>query len=352
MPQLLDNLKLIKKLDRSNQAQLLIDFPKHLEAGWWEANAIELPRAYHTTKEVILCGMGGSAIGADIVSTLPKDYAKQPLHVIRGYDLPSWINESTLVIVISYSGNTEETLSCFHQAVAKKAKIFTLSKDGELAELAHKHNVPYYRIPDTIIPRASLGYQAASLINVLTRTHKIHDAVNNLQRPISLLSKLNDELAPAVPTKQNPAKLLATFLYGRIPLIIGSGILEPVARRFKDQINENAKTFAVFETAPELSHNVTEGLQFPQTLKKQLGVILLENDFDHPQITKHFSMLKKLLTKLDIRYRALPSVGSDMWSQKISSILISDWTSFYLAILNGVDPSPVPIIEWTKKQLL
>lgn len=351
MKNMLDNLAIIKKLDKSNQAELIGALGKQLEYGWKNTAPIKIPSSYIKTKNTTLCGMGGSAIGADMVTALPAEYIAQPIQVIRNYDLPKYINKDSLIIIISYSGNTEETISCLKQAQTKKAKIITMAKNGKVERAAKKYNYPFFKVPDAVIPRASLGYQAGSLINFLTKTKKLPSKLVKLKPTIKLIEKLNSKFTIETPTSKNFAKLAAHIVFESFPLVIGAGILEPAARRLKDQFNENGKHFGTFEFFPELNHNLGEGFSFPSYISKHLTVILLENDFDHPQIKKRFQVIKKLLKKKKINVFSIPSVGNNIWSQKFSQVLIGDWISYYLAILNNVDPSPVPNIEWTKKQL-
>lgn len=348
---LLDNQKIYETLDPSRQSGMLSAFAIHLTQGWNETSRIKIPPAYLQTKHTVFCGMGGSAIGADFVTALPAEYLKEPTVVTRGYDLPAWVGQQTLVITISYSGNTEETLACFSEARKRKASIITLTHGGIIERISIKEQYPNATIPDTIIPRASVAFQIGALVNILARMGKIPQPLASLDDAIQLTKELTKKLSPEVPVSKNPAKKIATFLHGKLPLSIGSGIMEPVARRFKDQINENAKQFAAFEVLPELNHNLTEGLAIPKDIVSKLAIMLFESDYDHPQVAKRYAVLKKLFKKLAISHYPIPSTGADIWSQKLTPTLLGDWASYYLGLLNRVDPTPVPTIEWTKNQL-
>ena len=351
MPYLLDDEKKIRERDKQNQAALIAALGEQIQHSLNAARGTKLPAPYVKTTAAIICGMGGSAIGGDIVAALPPEYVRQPIHIVRDYSLPSYVTSKTMVIIASYSGNTEETISCMREAKRRKAKIVAIAKNGSVVRAARRHAWPLYIIPDAVIPRASLGYQAGYLLSILRETKKISPRITSPASLLSLLSELNKSLVPANPTKHNFAKQAAYILHESIPLVIGSGILAPVARRLKDQINENAKQFSCFEFLPELNHNLGEGFSFPTTLPQHLTVVLLENDYDHQQIKKRYKVLKRLLTKKGIEHFSIPSAGNSVWEQKFSAVLVSDWISYYLAILNNVNPSPVPTIEWTKKQL-
>ncbi len=217
--------------------------------------------------------MGGSAIGGDLVRSLFSSKKKPIIFVNRDYDLPAFVDDKTLVIASSYSGNTEETLSAFSQALKKKCKKLAMTTGGRLKELAEDARVPVFVIDYVGQPRAALGYSFMPLIAFLQKLGLLEDKTAEVEAMIQDLEKLLGELKETVPTGSNRAKQLAAKLHGKIAVIYGAGILSEVAHRWKTQINENSKAWAFYETFSELNHNAVVGYQFPQELASKIYVV-------------------------------------------------------------------------------
>lgn len=345
----LNDTEKIKKLDKDNQAKNILELGKQIEDANKAAQGFKLPSNYKGVQNTILVGMGGSAIGSDIVSQTVQAEKKVPLEVLRNYDLPGYVSSKTLVLITSHSGNTEESLSAFNQAVKKKTKAVVVSQGGKLIAVAKKHKLPFFQYSYPFGPRMSLGWQIGSLPNILSAAGLMGKP--DFKEALETLESFSKQLAPDIDTEKNMAKLMAYFLFDHYPVIIGSGILEAVARRWKTQVNENGKTFASYEILPELYHNTLEGFDFPKRLPDDTFFVLLENTYDHPQNKKRFQILKKTLDKKNIRFESIMGMGESVWSQKLSMVVLGDWTSFYLAMLNQVNPTPVDTIEGAKKQL-
>ena len=349
----LDEIKQIQQLDESNMAKYIADLPSQIEESLEKINPakggaskIEIPEDWKNFKNICLCGMGGSAVANNLTANLPLSERKIPMAVIRGYNIPAWVNDESLVIITSHSGKTAETVSAFKAAVEKKAKIFIAAETGILEELGEKAGAVVFDYDTKASPRASLGFQLGAVFGLLKKLNIIEA---NIEPAIELLKKINTDYSLEVETKNNTAKNLAFCCVDRLPVIVGSGILTSVAWRWKTQINENANVFAFTEFLPEAMHNAVQGTDLPGHTQENLIYIILENSFDAPELKEQFNKFKKVLDVKNIRYEVVEPIGDDVFSQKLSSLILGDWVSYYLALMNDVDPTPVETIEALKK---
>ena len=347
----LDDLQNIKKIDRRHLAKYIADFPSHCAKALLGMEKIKIPDDWKKTEKIAVCGMGGSAIGGDLAKAVLPTKEKMPVSVIRGDDLPAWVDAKTLVVCVSCSGETEETISCFKQALEKKAMIFAVAGGGQLAALAKKNKIPLYEFSCQAPPRASLGYLLVPLLVLWEKIGFLSPEDADLRPTLAFLEEFGANLAPGQPTQDNLAKQLAFAVFDRLPLIVGAGLLASVARRWKTQFNENAKTISFFEELPELNHNTVEGLAYPRRIKDDLLVLLLESPSDPSRVRRRFQILKKLLAREAVEFQEISASGADILTQKLSLVFLGDWISFYLAVLNGTDPSSVENIPWIKKLL-
>jgi len=356
----LDDLGVYRRLDPANMLEHLHGLPQQCHTAWQKAKDFELPRDYAKIDKVVILGMGGSAIGGDLLRNFISRLTKPIVFVTRDYDLPAFVDERTLVIASSYSGNTEETLSAFSQALERKCKKLAMTTGGKLKALAQNAKVPVFIIDHIYQPRAAIGYSFIPLIYILqrlkpepTRIFDMFDREPDVQveAMIQDLEKLLGELKETIPTSSNPAKQLATKLQGKIAVIYGAGILSEVARRWKTQINENSKSWAFHETFPELNHNAVVGYQFPAELASKLYVVLLRCPSLHPRTLIRYQVTCELLEQNSISHQLIDSQGESELSQMMSLIYLGDWVSYYLAILYQTDPTPVKVIDYLKKRL-
>lgn len=343
-------------IDRSRMRDLLEGFPHHLEGGWGLGEDVEIP----PFERLLICGMGGSAIGGDFLRAyLQQKGFHKPLEVVRGYRLPPLGDaaERTLVYALSYSGNTEETLACFEDAGRRGCPRIAITSGGRLAQLAHQQKVPVIEIPGGMPPRTALGYLLApllrSLLPALRRSQR--EAIEReFAETVGTLRSLSPLYAEE-PEAENPAKRQARALFQKIPIIYGSAITEPIARRWKCQINENAKQPAYWDVLPELHHNEIVGWEWGSPLAERFVYVLLRDPEteEHPQIQKRFRITRALLeergrTVLEVRP---PDETQGLLARLLSLSYLGDWVSYYLALLNGVDPTPVELIEAMKRRL-
>ena len=347
----LDDLLIYRRFDTSGMLNHLHEFPEQCQRAWEKAWSFELPQEYATIDKVVILGMGGSAIGGEIVHGLAWAESKVPIWVHRDYNLPSLVDEDTLVIASSYSGNTEETLSAFTESLQTPAKKLVLTTGGRLGELAEKEGIPVFTIDYQAPPRAAFPYSFVPLLGILQKIGLLGDKSASLPQALPVLKKLSKDFVETTPLASNPAKQLATRLWGQIIVIYGAGILSPVARRWKTQFNENSKTWAFVEFFPELNHNAVVGYELSSPLKKRMFVVLLHSASLHPRIRLGYEATAKLLVKSGISHEFVEAVGENHLAQVMSLVLFGDYVSFYLAMLNRVDPTPVDYIDFVKRYL-
>jgi glucose/mannose-6-phosphate isomerase len=347
----LDDTQIYKQLNPENMRGHLHGLPQQCRTAWHKANDFKLPKDYANIDKVVILGMGGSAIGGDLVRSLFSSKKKPIIFVSRDYDLPAFVDDRTLVIASSYSGNTEETLSAFSQALQKKCKRLAMTTGGRLKELAEDAKVPVFLINYVAQPRAAVGYGFMSLIAFLQKLGHLEDKTAEVEAMIQDIEKLLGELKETVPTSSNRAKQLAAKLHGKIAVIYGAGILSEVAHRWKTQINENSKSWAFYDIFPELNHNAVVGYQFPPELASKMYVVLLRCPSLHPRMLIRYQATSELLKQSGISHETIDSQGKGELSQMMNLIYLGDWVSYYLAILNEIDPTPVKAIDYLKKRL-
>ena len=347
----LDKPQTYRQYDPSGMLKHLHDFPEQCQRAWQNALKFDLPRDYARVDKATILGMGGSAIGGEIVRRLTLLENRLPIWVHRGYDPPPFLDGNTLLIASSYSGNTEETLSSFAESLKIPAKKLVLTRGGKLKELAEKEGVPIFLIDYQAPPRAAFPHSFISLLGIFHKLGLLEDKSADLEEATQVLNKLSAELVESMPLISNPAKQLATKLSGKLAVIYGAGILSEVAQRWKTQLNENSKAWAFYEVFPELNHNAVVGYQFPPEIREGILVVLLHSSLLHPRISIRYRLTVEILTKAGVSYELVEAMGESPLAQMMSLILLGDYVSFYLAILNSIDPTPVASIDYLKSRL-
>lgn len=329
--------------DRSDMKKMILDLPKQFSIGLKAAKNIKTEKLMGFPENVIICGMGGSGLPADIMATL------RPIDVFahKSYGLPPQAVNKSLIICISYSGNTEETLDSFNEAIKRNLAIISITTGGKLAELSKKHNIPVAIIPPPYIPpRLGLGLQFAALVQVLTNQGLIGKDLSKELQKLSVNLKS---------VKYEPkAKQLAKKIYQKIPIVYTTKIFREVSSIWKISINENAKIMAVSNYFPELNHNETVGwlkINERQVSNSELLVIILKDPGDHPRILKQMEITKSLIEKEGVEVLDVNFEGKTMLEKIFSGIILGFWTSYHLALEYGIDPTPVEIIDEFKKRL-
>jgi glucose/mannose-6-phosphate isomerase len=330
---------------------LLESFPEQVQTAAQAGMKLSLPAA-KGLKAVIVTGLGGSAIGGDLARAITEAQMKAPMVVNRTYDLPGFVDASTLIVACSYSGNTEETLSSYEQAKQAGASIVCITSGGKLEALAAADGHPVLRLPAGLPPRAALGHSLITLLSAMQAMQLVPDMGKAIQEAIDLLKKLRDWYGIQIPEAANPAKTLAASLRGKVVAIYGSnGIMETAAYRWRSQIAENSKNLAFHHVLPEMNHNELVGWMCPEDVLRCIGVVFLRDKADHPQIQRRFDLTRDIIAKKAGAVHEIWSEGNSALARVISSIYLGDYVSLYLAYLNNIDPTPVAVIDFLKKNL-
>lgn len=306
---------------------------------------------HRTIANVVVAGMGGSALAALLVKSWLKTELKVPFEVTRTYDLPDYVDHNTLVIASSYSGNTEETISCFEQARAKGAQVAVIAAGGNLIEKANEHKIAYASLRFGLQPRMAVIYNLCALIEILANFGLV--SISKLDEIYSKAEWLESETAKwnsDVLTANNYAKQLALQAVGKTAIFYGGTLMAPVAYKWKISWNENAKNVAFWNELPEFNHNEFIGWT-SHPVEKPFAVFDIVSNLEHPQILKRFKVSDRLLSGLRPKSTVINLSGETAIEQMLWGSILADYVSIYLAILNGVDPTPVVLIEKLKQEL-
>jgi glucose/mannose-6-phosphate isomerase len=345
----IESVERIRTADPEDMLGRIKELPKQIQGAWQVTRAAQLPPAYGDVRNITVVGMGGSAIGGDLAAALLADELKIPMSVHRDYGLPAFIGRDSLVIASSYSGNTEETLSAFDEARKRGAKVLALTTGGTLATQARAANYPVVTFSYKARPRATLGYSLGLVLGSLTRLGLIRDLSADIDAAVADLAKLEERVHEGART--NDAKKLAIELYGRIVFAYGAGVMGVMARRVKGQWNENAKNWSAYDVMSELNHNAVVGFPNPQIAREAITVLLLRSDRDNPRHKIRFDVTRELLDRASIQHKSLQFGGTNLLSEVLQMTLFTDYVSFYVALLNGADPSPNTAIDYLKDRL-
>ena len=348
---LLDQPEVYARLDPSRFRERIAGLPDQCWQAWREGSAFRLPDTHAGVQAVAILGMGGSAIGGDLIAGLATLESGPPVTVCKDIRLPGWIGGKTLAIVSSYSGNTEETIAMYRQAKERGACLVAITGGGALAQLAQQDGVPVFTVTYRGEPRSALGYSFGVPLAFLCNLGLLADKGDELVRAVQTLRDLAVALAPGVPKAQNPAKTVAASLHDRLPVVYGAGFLAAATRRWKTQLNENSKVWAFSEELPELGHNAVEGYALPRQVKEQAFVVLLHSYLLHQRISLRYQVIEEMLAQNGTLYNQLEGTGDTPLAHLLSTVMLGDYVSYYLAMLNQVDPAPMPAIDHLKERL-
>jgi glucose/mannose-6-phosphate isomerase len=297
----------------------------------------------------VVCGMGGSAIGGDLAKAALGDRATRPITVMRGYALESWTLPESLVLCASYSGETEETLACFEAAGAAGAERIVLTTGGTLAELARAEGVPVIGVPAGMQPRAAVIYMTVGAIECAALCGAAPALHSEIDTATALLERLVEEWGPGAP-EDALSKRIARELQGRVPVVHGAGATVAVARRWHSQLNENAQTPAWWSELPEANHNEIAGWQRGASLAP-LAAVFLEDADQHPRVGRHIQLMCEEAERAGTPTIVVPAHGESRLDRVLAQVLLGDLVSVYLAVLEGIDPTPVEALDRLKAEL-
>ena len=311
------------------------------------------PAEFEGARNIVLAGMGGSAIGGDLVRSLWADSLAVPFVVCRNYRLPEFVDDETLVIVSSYSGNTEETLATLSDALSRKAMVVAATTGGRLAARAKEEGFPCLALPSGMQPRAAIGFATIPLLYLFEKLGFAREVDFAVSEMILTLKDRRKLFSSEVETDANPAKKIAAALHGRVPLIYGGPELtDAVAVRWRGQISENAKSVAFSNVFPEMNHNELVGWsKVAAAYADKLAVVLLRDEEDNPRVKFRMDRFRDTVTSLGAPMFEVASFGSGRLARQFSLVQFGDFVSYYLALQNGVDPTPVAAIEDLKAAL-
>jgi glucose/mannose-6-phosphate isomerase len=342
----------IASTDSANQAADILAMPQHLEDALWRVESAGIEGCLPTLRgltPLIVCGMGGSAIGGDLAEAALDSRLTKPLITMRGYELPTWATRDSVVLCASYSGNTEETLACYEAAGVIGTQRVVVTTGGRLAELARADDVPVIPLPAALQPRAAVAYMLVSVIEVA----RLVGAAPGLRTEIDAAASHLQELARAWGPEADSdslAKRVAQRIHKTSICVYGAGPTASVARRWKTQLNENAKIPAFFAELPEANHNEIVGWSGASEIGS-FTAIFLEDVDQHPRVGQRIDLTSKLIESDAAATLRLESQGTNPVERLLSLVLLGDFVSLYLAVLQGIDPSPVEVIERLKAEL-
>lgn len=332
-------------------ASYLWDLPEQFATGL--TRGISLPPDYKRKySSILVTGLGGSAIGGDILRTYTLGRAPLPVVVNRDYDVPAYIGTDSLVLAVSYSGNTEETLSAYGQARKKGAALIAVTSGGKLAERARADGVALISIPGGLSPRAATGHLFTPLALIMQELGIVAGVHDDIREVAQVLQRIRTEINPAINAADNQARQIARRLKGKLPLIWGSsGHSEIAALRWKTQINENAKCPVFCNIFPELNHNEIVGFEIPGDILAQMVVIILRDPGDHQRVQRRMEISKQIIQSKVDAVLEVESRGQGFLAKFYSLAYLGDYVSFYLAQDYGINPTPVEIIDFLKNEL-
>lgn len=343
------NINEISKFDAEGMLQRILKMPQQLRHAYELSAATEIKIDRSKVHNICIAGMGGSAIGGDIAAVSAAPTHSLPIVVNRHYRLPAFVDEHSLVIVSSYSGETEETLSALQDAVERNAQIICVSSGGRLSEQARDLNATLFAIPGGSPPRAALAYLTVPILFCLQFMKMIEELESGIEETVTLLHHLSKEVHPDV--EENAAKTMSRSLQNTIPLIYsGSDGMQAVAVRWKGQLSENSKVLAFCSFFPELNHNEIMGWS-EQVRQSHFQVVYLRDRDDHPRIQKRMAITQQLLREKGKSVLELKSREGSRLARLFSLIFMGDMVSLYLAILNEVDPTAIDNINFLKQEL-
>src|SRR3989344_2089516 len=352
---ILDNSEEIKKLDKSDVSGSIAKLPDQIEQAWKESTEITFPEDYRKIDNVVIVGMGGSALGPELMRDVYRDQLKVPLTLVHSYELPKFVGENSLVVLSSYSGTTEEVLSVAEEAISRGFKVLGITEGRDLGEILTKNNLPYYKIKRDFNPseqpRLGLGYSVAGILGMFNSLGLIEISESEMEEVIASTKEVNSGFGPSIPATSNFPKELATKLQGNSVGVISAEFLSANAHIFANQLNETSKTFSSYYLLSELNHHLLEGFNKPEEIREHLKMVILESDQYSDKIKKRAKITTDVIEKQKVETFTVKFEEGSYLNQAFEAILVSSWTTFYLCILNGLDPSEIPWVHYFKEQL-
>ena len=351
----LDSREEIVKVDPKGGLLSVEQIGSQVKQTWDEMQTVEFPEEYRQVQNIVVAGMGGSAYGTHVIQTLFKDELKVPVFSIPDYKLPAWVNENTLVVLSSYSGSTEETLSAAEDAKSKNAKIAGLTSGGKLADFLKAGNYPRFIFDPKFNPcgqpRYAVGYSVFGQMLLLARAGFISILQSDFQEVLDVIAEAHLRFSVAVPNDKNEAKLLAFEIAGRVPIVTVAEHLEGAGHVVANALNETAKSYSEYRVIPELNHHLMEGLVFPKSNEANLLFLLVHSNLYSPSNEKRMKLTGQVVEKNNCEFREITLKSKTKIGQVFELLMLGIYTAFDLAIIGVQDPVEIPWVNWFKSEL-
>jgi len=351
----LDSLAEIKKLDTKGVSTSIELLGKQCEQVWEEVSGLDLPREFADCNNIVVCGMGGSTLGTHVIHSLYFDQLKTPLEIVNGYHLPGYVDKNSLVVLSSYSGTTEEVLANYQEAEKRGTKMIAISSGGDLEKLVKEGRVAGYEFVPKFNPsgqpRMGLGYSVLSQILIFSKLGFLDFNEADISRTLSIIEKINSQSKPDVETSKNKAKQIALEFKDKIPFLFASEHLVGNIHVFANQINENAKSLSCYFALPEANHHLTEGLASPKEANDYKIFFFLKSNLYSERVLKRYEITKNIVEENGIKAAVFEPQSKTKLEQVFEFLTFGSWVSFYLAMVYGRDPSPIPNVDFLKNQL-
>lgn len=342
----LDSREEIVKIDLGNVLGSVEALPDQCLDAWDKSQNISVPESYKQIDNVVMCGMGGSGLGARVIESVYFQELKVPLVRVNGYDLPGFVNEQTLVFCSSYSGSTEETIENVNQAIKKRSKWVAIGTGGKLLDLAKQHNVPFYQIEPTFNPsnqpRMAIGYSVVGQLSLASMLGIIAVKREQIQEAVSAMKIIQ---------KENRAKLLAQAMKGKVIVYVAGEHLTGALHVVNNQLNENAKNTSFDFQIPELNHHLMEGLKHPESNSKDLLFVFAFSKHYSDRVQKRVELTRQVVEKNGIETFSIELNSSTKLSQAFELIQLGAYANLYLSVLYGQNAAPIPWVDWFKEQM-
>lgn len=352
---ILDDLQKIKQLDSQNMLGSLQCLSKQVEQIWTEARQLKIPTDYGQISNILILGMGGSALGAGVFKNLFKAELKVPVEIVSDYEIPGFVDDKTLVIAASYSGSTEEPINAVKQAKKKGAKIMGICAGGLLADWCKTNRLPVLvfstRHNPSNQPRMGQGYLIIGQLLLLDKIDLLKLSIKQIKEIIKVLADYESIFGVLTPASKNQVKNLAQKIIGKTVWYVASEHLSGNAHVAANQLNENAKRFGGYYLLPELNHHLLEGMLYPKSNPKSLFFVLLESKLYHERNQKRYQITKQVLDKNGIQYFNYTCQSKSRLAQVCEVLVFASYVSYYSALLENINPSPIPYVDFFKTQM-
>jgi glucose/mannose-6-phosphate isomerase len=343
---MLDDIKKIHAVDKSNMLAVISSLPSQIEKTKTLVTGLEVPKL--NPSSIIISGMGGSSVGGELIRDWLNDKMHIPIIANRTSGLPRFAGRDTLVILVSYSGNTRETLACAEHALRRGCNIVGVTSGGKLEKLCKSRDFPYILLPPGMPPRGAIGYLFSSIAFLLQEMALVR-VEEEMHEARGFIEEVQHNWTANVEAKNNEAKKIAKLIEKRTPTVYGHSHYNAVARRWKTQINENAKTLAWWSEIPEMDHNEIEGWAMDSKGKKFAAIFLRDRN-ESTEIRNQVKATVEIISKKS-KVHEVWAQGTTILSRMLHNMYLGDYVSFYLAMLKGVDPMPVHAIQEVKKKV-